>query len=669
MIAELGAFCLMLALALSVAQLGLSAAGRVRQSPVLQGAGEGAGIGAFLMTAMAFASLMSAFIRSDFSVQNVVENSHTAQPLFYKITATWGSHEGSMLLWNLALTGFGAVIILFGRHLPRNLKSTTVATQGALGVLFLSYTVFVSSPFLRLANPPVEGNSLNPILQDPAMAIHPPFLYSGYVGMSVVYSFAVAALIEGRVDAAWARWVRPWTLAAWSFLTVGILLGSFWAYYELGWGGWWFWDPVENASFMPWLAGAALLHSAIVTEKRGALLGWSVFLALCAFTLSMLGAFLVRSGVLTSVHAFAVDPTRGGVLLVCLGVAACTAFGLFAWRAPQLKGGGLFAPISREGALVLNNLFLSAATATVLIGTLYPLIRQALTKEPISVGPPFYAMTFVPLMVVTLLLVPFGPLLAWKRGDVVGALQRLWMAAVIAVVAGILVMALVQPHKALTAAGVALGAWLVAGAVAEIVERGRIGKASVGESARRLKGLPRGSWGTTLAHAGLGVFVLGACFETAFRTELAQTLAPGESMKLAGYELRLDKVSTVDGENYTADHAVLTATKDGRVVCTGAPERRTYPGAAGQTTSKVAICYLGSSQLYTVLGDPRPRPDGTKSWLIRSFWNPWVDFIWLGPIMMALGGLVSLSDRRLRFALPKAAKAQAAAGLAAEPAE
>ncbi|MEI9890097.1 MAG: heme lyase CcmF/NrfE family subunit [Caulobacteraceae bacterium] len=619
------------------------------------------------MTAMAFASLMSAFVRSDFSVLNVAENSHTTQPLFYKITATWGSHEGSMLLWNLALTGFGACIILAGRHLPRNLKSTIVAVQGSLGVLFLSYTVFVSSPFIRLANPPVEGNSLNPILQDPAMAIHPPFLYSGYVGMSVVYSFAVAALIEGRVDAAWARWVRPWTLAAWSFLTVGIMLGSFWAYYSLGWGGWWFWDPVENASFMPWLAGAALLHSAVVTEKRGALLGWSVFLSLCAFTLSMLGAFLVRSGVLTSVHAFAVDPTRGGVLLVCLGIAAVTAFGLFAWRAPQLKGGGLFAPISREGALVLNNLFLSAATATVLIGTLYPLVRQALTGQPISVGPPFYAMTFVPLMVVTLLLVPMGPLLAWKRGDAIGALQRLGAAAAVALVAGVLVLAVVQPHKAMTAAGVALGAWLVAGAAAEIMERAKVGKVPAGESVRRLKGLPRGAWGTTLAHAGLGVFVLGACFETTFRAELAQALAPGETMKVGGYELRLDKVSTIEGENFVADRAAITATRDGKLACTVNPERRVYPGAAGQTTSRVGICVQGPSDLYIVLSDPRPRAGGVMSWLIRSYWNPWARFIWFGPIMMALGGLISLSDRRLRFALPKAAKA--GAGLAAEPAE
>jgi cytochrome c-type biogenesis protein CcmF len=667
MIAELGSFALMLALALSVAQVALSTIGRIRRSAALQGGGEGAGIGAFLMTALAFACLMSAFVRSDFSVANVAENSAIAQPMFYKVAATWGSHEGSMLMWNLILTGYGAMIILFGRHLPRNLKASTVAVQGALGVLFLGYCVFASSPFARLANVPVEGASLNPILQDPLQAIHPPILYSGYVGMSVVYSFAMAALIEGRVDAAWARWVRPWALGAWSVLTVGITLGSFWAYYELGWGGWWFWDPVENASFMPWLAGAALLHSAIVTEKRGAMTAWTVFLALCAFSLSMLGAFLVRSGVLTSVHAFAVDPTRGAILLGCLGVAAGSAFTLFAWRAPQLKGGGLFAPISREGALVLNNLFLSAATATVLLGTLYPLIRQAVTGQPISVGPPFFALTFVPLMIITLLLVPFGPLLSWKRGDALGALQRLWVAAAVAVALGLLVMALVQPRKALVSAGVALGMWLVAGALAELAERVRAGRAAPSESWRRLKGLPRGAWGTTLAHLGLGVFVMGACFETAWRVENAQALVAGERMTVGAYELRLDKVGTVDGPNYVAERATITATKNGAPACVGNPERRVYPGSGGQTTSQVAICMQGLSDLYVVLSDPRPRPNGALSHLIRAYWNPWARLIWLGPFLMALGGFISLSDRRLRFALPRAATARA--GIAAEPAE
>jgi cytochrome c-type biogenesis protein CcmF len=376
----------------------------------------------------------------------------------------------------------------------------------------------------------------------------------------------------------------------------------------------------------------------------------------------MLGAFLVRSGVLTSVHAFAVDPARGGVLLVCLGIAACTAFGLFAWRAPQLKGGGLFAPISREGALVLNNLFLSAATATVLIGTLYPLIRQALTNEPISVGPPFYAMTFVPLMAVTLLLVPFGPLMAWKRGDVVGALQRLWVAGVIAVVAGILVMAVVQPHKALTSAGVALGAWLVAGAIAEIVERGRIGRAPASESARRLAGLPRGAWGTTLAHMGLGVFVLGACFETTWRVEAAQTLAPGQTLALGGYQLSLGAVRGLEASNYSADQATVTVSRGGRVVCTGHPARRFYPERV-QTTSEVAICQRGLDDIYLVLGDRRDGPGGAARWVVRAYDNPWARLIFFGPIIMALGGLVSLSDRRLRFAAPRPA-AQPAAGAA-----
>ena len=667
MIDEIGSFALMLALALSVAQVALSAIGRVRRSAVLQGGGEGAGIGAFIMTALAFGCLMSAFIRSDFSVQNVAENSNTAQPLVYKISATWGSHEGSILLWNLIVTGFGALVILFGRHLPRNLKSTTVAVQGALGALFIAYTLFASSPFLRLANPPVNGNSLNPILQDPLMAIHPPVLYCGYVGLSVVYSFAMAALIEGRVDAAWARWVRPWTLMAWSCLTVGITLGSFWAYYELGWGGWWFWDPVENSSFMPWLAATALLHSAIVTEKRGALGSWTVFLALVAFTLSMLGTFLTRSGVLTSVHAFAVDPKRGAILLGCVALAAGSAFSLFAWRAPQMKAGGLFAPISREGALVLNNLFLSAATATVLLGTYYPEIREAISGQPISVGPPFFAMTFGPLMIVTLLIVPVGPLLAWKRGDLTGALQRLWGAAAIALVSGIAMIALVQPRKGLAAAGVALGAWVMCGAVAEVLDRVRAGRTSTDESLRRLKGLPRGAWGTTLAHFALGVFLIGACLEPSWKTENAQVLAPGQSLTVAGYQVKLNKVDTVDGPNFAAERAQIEATKGGRPACTGQPEKRVFPDAGGQSTSHVMICMQGLSDLYVVLGDARPLPGGQGGWLVTAHWNPWARLIWLGPFLMALGGLISLSDRRLRYAVPKAARVNV--GLAPEPAE
>jgi cytochrome c-type biogenesis protein CcmF len=663
MIAELGAFALLLAFVMSVAQAGLSAAGRLRRSRLLMGAGEGAAGAAFLGVAVAFACLMAAFVRSDFSVANVAANSHTAKPMLYKVAAVWGSHEGSILLWNLALTGFGAVVALSGRGLARNLKASVVATQGVLGVLFVGYTAFASSPFVRLAAPPVEGQSLNPLLQDPFLAIHPPFLYAGYVGMSVVFSFAVAALVEGRVDTAWARWVRPWALAAWSFLTVGITLGSYWAYYELGWGGWWFWDPVENASFMPWLAATALLHSAIVTEKRGALAGWTVFLAITAFAFSMLGAFLVRSGVLTSVHAFAVDPARGILLLSILMIAAGAAYALFAWRAAKIQPGGLFAPVSREGALVLNNLFLSVSAATVLLGTLYPLIREAMTGEAISVGPPYFNLTFTPLMAAALLLLPVGPLLTWKRADALGALQRLWLAAVIAVVVAVAVVALESPRHAFAAAGLGLGAWVLAGALVEAGERIRIGRAPWAEVRRRAAGLPRGAWGMTLAHLGMGVFVLGACVETSWKQEASQPMAVGGRMAMGGFELALDRVEPAETPVYAADRATVSVTRNGAPVCTGRPERRFYPERS-QTTSEVAICERGLDDLYIVLGEARQAPGGGSQWVLRAYYNPWARLIFFGPGLMALGGLISLSDRRLRFALPKASRASAQAARA-----
>ena len=644
MIAEIGAFALILALALSVAQVGLSVAARIRRSAALAGAGEGAALATFAAVGVAFAALMYAFIVSDFSVSNVAANSHSAKPLLYRVAGTWGSHEGSMLLWCLALTGFGAAVAGLGRDLPRGLRAVTVATQGLLGIVFLAYTVFASNPLARLAEVPAEGRSLNPLLQDPALAVHPPFLYAGYVGLSVVFSLAVAALVEGRVDAAWSRWVRPWTLAAWSMLTVGITLGSFWAYYELGWGGWWFWDPVENASFMPWLIATALLHSAVVTEKRGALAGWTVFLALAAFSFSMLGAFLVRSGVLTSVHAFAVDPTRGVLLLMILGVTSGLGFSLFAWRAPTLGQGGMFAPISRESALVLNNILLAAATATVLLGTLFPLIREAATGEAISVGPPYFNLTFTPLMVALLLLLPVGPLLSWKRGDARGVVQRLWVALLIAAVCGLLTIALVSPRHALGAAGVALGGWLIAGALAEIVERTRAFRAPAAESLRRLGGLPRGAWGMTLAHLGLGIFVLGAVFEVTWKIEAAEAIRVGGVVQAGAYSVRLDSVQPVEGPNYDADRGMLSVTRDGRPICQVTPERRFYP-AGGQTTTEVGLCYQGFSHVYVVLGERR---DG-GTYLVRAYWNPWASLIFVGPVLMGLGGLVSLSDRRLRL--------------------
>ncbi len=659
MIVELGAFALILALMLSAVQVAASAGGRIRGEASLRGAGEGASLGAFLCTAFAFGALMYAFVTSDFSVANVAENSHTEKPMLYKVAAVWGSHEGSMMLWNLALTGFGAAVAIFGRGLPHGLKSLTVASQGALQLLFIGYTVLASNPFVRLTQVPVEGNSLNPVLQDPLLAIHPPFLYVGYVGFSVVFSFAIAALIEGRVDAAWARWVRPWTLAAWSLLTVGITLGSFWAYYELGWGGWWFWDPVENASFMPWLAGTALLHSAIVTEKRGALGGWTVFLALTAFGFSMLGGFLVRSGVLTSVHAFAVDPKRGVLLLIILGVAAGSGFGLFAWRAPKLAPGGVFSPVSREGTLVLNNLFLAACAATVCLGTLYPLIREALTGEPISVGPPYFLLTFGPLMAACMLLVPLGPLLPWKRADLLTALKRLWPAAAVGVAAALYGLFLIAPGKVGAAFALFLGGWLVVGGLIELAQRAKVGSLSPGMSLRRLAGLPRGAWGMTLAHIGLGVFVLGAGVENAAKIEAAAIMQTGQQLKVGAYTLTMQGVDVLEGPNYTAERAKLSVAGPGVRDMTITPERRTYP-ASRQTTSQVALERRGVSDLYVVLGEAR-----NGAWTVRAFWNPWARLIFLGPFLMALGGVISLSDRRLRLGVAM----RRTAPMAAEPAE
>lgn len=569
--------------------------------------------------------------------------------MLYKVAGAWGSHEGSMLLWCLVLTGFGAAMAVFGDSLPPRLRAYAIAVQGGLGVMFLAYTVLASNPLARLLEAPIEGKSLNPLLQDWALAFHPPFLYVGYVGFSVVYSLSMAALIEGRIDAAWARWIRPWTLAAWSMLTVGITLGAFWAYYELGWGGWWFWDPVENASFMPWLIGAALLHSAIVTERRGALPGWTAFLALAAYTFSMLGAFLVRSGVLTSVHAFAVDPTRGVLLLIMMAVAAGAGFLLFGLRAPSLNRGGQFRPISRESAIVLNNILLSTATAVVLLGTLYPLIREAMDGEAVSVGAPFFNLTFTPLMILAFAVLPAGPLLAWKRGDAKGVARKLWVVLALAALLGLIAYAVVQPRKALASGGLVVGFWLIGGALLEIAERLKLARAPFAESLRRAHGLPRGAWGTTLAHAGLGVFVLGASFETAWRVEAAQALSLNGSQPLGAYTVTLTDVVTIEGPNYLAERGIITVTnKAGAEVCRAQPERRFYPTGA-QTTSEVAICAKGLDDIYVVMGERRAGEGGKPAWLVRAYVNPWVRLIFLGPLLMAVGGIVSLSDRRVRL--------------------
>ena len=648
MTAELGAFALILAFCLSATQAGAAFAARIRRDRILAGCAEGAALAAFIAVGLGFAALIWAFVTSDFSVVNVAQNSHTEKPLIYKIAGAWGSHEGSILLWCFALTGYGAALAL-ARRLPFGLKTLAVGVQGSLGVLFIGYMVFASNPLMRLTNPPVEGRSLNPLLQDPALAAHPPFLYAGYVGLSVVFSLALAGLLEGRVDSAWARWVRPWTLAAWALLTVGITLGSYWAYYELGWGGWWFWDPVENASLMPWLMATALLHSAIVTEKRGALAAWTIFLAIGAFTLSMLGAFLVRSGVLTSVHAFAVDPKRGIILLAVLALTAGTGFALFAWRAPLLRDRAAFAPVSRESALVVNNIVLAAVTCAVLTGTLWPLMLEAFGKQG-GVGPPYYDLVVGPLFALALLILPAGPLLAWKRGDGWATLRRLRPAAALAVGAALVTYAVVEPKRAIGVIGVALGLWLVTGAVTEAAERVSLGRIPLAASARRIAAVPRGGWGMSFAHAGLGLFVMGAAFQSGWKLEADAVLGLGQGLDLGAYHLRLDRVGEGPGPNYDSERGSIAVTDaSGRLVCRARPERRTYD-VGGETTSKVALCAHGLDDLYVVIGDRRAR-GAQSAWLVRSYLNPWIRLVFLGPILMALGGALSLSDRRLRFAL------------------
>jgi cytochrome c-type biogenesis protein CcmF len=654
MIVEIGHFALLLALAASLFQAIAGLAGGHARDIRLTNMGAAASDVAFLTCAVAFAVLMAAFIRSDFSVENVAANSHTLKPMIYKIAGTWGNHEGSMLLWCLVSAGFGWGLARLSGGLRWNLRARAVGVQGLVTAAVLAYLIFASNPFVRLDPAPLQGNDLNPLLQDPALAAHPPMLYLGYVGSSVLFSLAIAALLEGRVDAAWARWVRPWALASWTFLTIGIALGSYWAYYELGWGGWWFWDPVENASFMPWLLGAALLHSAIVTEKRGGLAGWTILLSILTFSLSLLGTFLVRSGVLTSVHAFALDPERGMWILLILLVFTGGGLALYGWRGHLLSSDrAVFAPISREGALVLNNLFLSVATATVLVGTLYPLAAEAVFKQAISVGPPYFNLTFNPLMAVLLLALPLAPLLAWKRGDLAGALQRLWFAAALAALAGVVTVAMAG-GKALAAIGVALGVWLVLGALVELGERVRLGSLPLAQSLRRLGSLPRASWGMTLAHLGVGVFTLGAVAETSFRIEQTLSLTSGQSAPFHGRTITLEAVRPVEGPNYYADEGTVVITDGRGNSVTLNPQRRYYP-AARMPTTEVGLRHEAAGDLYVALGDPVETARGL-AWTVRAYYNPLVSLIFGGVFIMALGGLVSLTDRRLRVGAPTPAK-------------
>ncbi len=653
MIVELGHFALVTALGLALAQGTLPFLGAAREDLALMRLGSTAAIGQLACLTLAFAALSHAYVTSDFSLLNVYENSHSTKPLLYKISGVWGNHEGSLVLWVWILALFGAGVALFGRNLPLPFKARTLAVQGLIGSGFLLFMLFTSNPFERLVPAPLDGTGLNPILQDPGLAFHPPMLYLGYVGLSVTFSFAMAALIEGRVDASWARWVRPWTLAAWVALTLGIALGSWWAYYELGWGGWWFWDPVENASFMPWLAATALLHSAIVVEKRDTLKSWTILLAILAFSLSLLGTFLVRSGVLTSVHAFAVDPDRGIFILVLLVLAIGGSLAMFALRAPAMQPGGHFAPVSREGGLLLNNLLLATATATVLLGTLYPLALEIVGGAKISVGPPFFNATFVPLMLPLLLAVPIGATLAWKRGSLSGAFNRLKLAVAAALATMALYLVLVEPRSLAAALGFGLAVWLIGGSLADLVARIGLLELAPARSWQRLRGLPASAFAVTIAHAGLGVLIVGITASSALQEERILAMRPGDVATIGGYEVVFEGVAEHQGPNYTALRATFATTSGGRPVATLHSEKRFFP-VERQSTTEAGIQTTLWRDLYFVLGDRTP--DG--AWAVRLYVNPFVIWLWGGVGIMAVGGLVSLLDRRLRVGAPRAAAAR-----------
>jgi cytochrome c-type biogenesis protein CcmF len=657
MIPEIGQFALNLALMCALAQMTLPLYGALTARGPLMRIAVPAAYAQMALIALSFAILTHAYVISDFSVLNVAENSHTQKPMLYKVTGVWGNHEGSMLLWVLILSVFGAAIAWFGADLTQRFKALVLAVQGSVGVAFLAFILFTSNPFQRLLPGPLEGDGLNPLLQDPGLAFHPPMLYAGYVGLSVAFSFALAALIEGRVDAVWARWVRPWTLAAWICLTMGIAMGSWWAYYELGWGGWWAWDPVENASFVPWLVATALLHSAIVVERREALKSWTVLLAILAFSASLLGTFLVRSGVLTSVHAFATDPDRGIFILAILGVFIGGALALYAWRAPAMQGGGVFAPVSRESAILLNNIVLSVAAASVLFATLYPLLYEQVTGQSLSVGPQVYNFFFPPIMSIGLAALPLGALLVWRRSDLRAAFRPLLPALGQALAVVVVMLAFFGLPDWAAALGMGLAAWIVTGSLTDTARRA--GGGDLKAKFARLALAPRAVWGMTVAHVGLGVLVFGIVGVSAWTQEGAAVLKVGQSAEIAGYRVKLEALETnVPGPNYTSSRATLSLSHDGRQIALLKPERRTF-AVRSMDTTETAISSNILRDLYVVVGEPQ---DGGV--VIRLFVKPLVAFIWMGSILMALGGLLSLSDRRFRVGT-----GARSTRLAAQPAE
>jgi len=642
MIAEVGRFALILAFTISIAQSILPMLGANRLDRRLMSFGDTAAQTQFLFIALAFACLVYCFVTSDYSLKVVVANSDAKMPLLYRITGTWGNHEGSMLLWTFILALFGATIATFGRAIPDRLRARVISVQGILGLGFLAFILFTSNPFMRLYPAPPHGDGLNPLLEDPGLAFHPPFLYLGYVGFSTAFSFAAAGLIEGGAGAAWARYARPWILAAWILLTIGIAGGSIWAYYELGWGGWWGWDPVENASLMPWLLGTALLHCALVVERRQAFIRWTLLLGIMTFTMSLVGTFVVRSGVLSSVHAFALDPARGIFILGLIVAATGGSLTLYAVRSTKLPIGEPFGTISRESGLLLNNVLIVAAMATVFVGTFYPLFIDLIGRDKISVGPPYYALTFVPLALPILVAMVIGPFVKWRQDSLVGALRETAPAAIVAALVCILVLAWSAGGQILASIGLALAAWIVVGSLQILFRRIKLGHVAFGESVRLALVLPRSTYGVVLSHLGMGLLVVGVVGSTLWKEELVVAMQPGQIMHFAGYDVEMLRAKVGQTHDYEYQRGYFSATKgDERSAMLLMPELRFYPGRQSETTE--ASIHSGPiANFYMNMGEQ----SGT-SWPVHFFYHPLVVWIWIGAFFMAAGGAMSWSTGRL----------------------
>tara|TARA_B100000674_G_scaffold429253_1_gene385038 strand:- start:2020 stop:3981 length:1962 start_codon:yes stop_codon:yes gene_type:complete len=640
MLNEIGHFSLLLAFCVALIQATIPLFGAHRGRIDLMAIAESAANLQFALLLASFSALTHAFVTSDFSVKLVVLNSHSLKPMLYKITGVWGNHEGSMLLWVLILSLFGASASWFGKNLPIILKTRVLSVQGAIGVAFLAFIIFTSNPFERVQIPPFDGQDLNPLLQDPGLAFHPPFLYLGYVGLSMAFSFAVAALIEGKIDAAWGRWVRPWTLAAWVFLTIGIALGSWWAYYELGWGGFWFWDPVENASFMPWLLAAALLHSAIVVEKRETLKSWTILLAILAFGFSLIGTFIVRSGVLTSVHAFANDPERGFFILIILGVFMGGALILFSFRSSAMESHSIFSLASRETALISNNLLLAVSAFVVFLGTIWPLVAELFFDRKLSVGPPFFNAAFTPFMIMLGLILPLGSNLSWKRASIFKTLKKFSVIFILCICFSGFIWSVQTGQSLIGPIGVFLGSWIVMGTIIDLLS-----KLGNSRSMGRLMFLPRADFGKFFAHVGLGITMFAIAALSSWEKEDIRVVSIGGNWNLGSYELKLDDVIEIRGPNYFSTMGIITVSKEGSELITLTPEKRNYP-IAQMPTTEAAIDYRISRDLYVVLGDQQSE----NAWTVRTYLKPFANWIWGGCAMMALGGILSLTDRRLRMA-------------------